>query len=157
MTKKNDQMRAWKIRIFLLRKLPLAFFAGLRLAELTDDSCKISLRHRWINQNPFRSIYFAALLMAAELSTGIIVLREIRRTGRKMSMLIVQMEASFVKKATGKIHFTCSEVSLCSDAVKESFEKDEGVAFSLVSIGTDAQGEKVAEVKFDWSVRPKKA
>ena len=33
-----------------------------------------TVKHRWINQNPFNSMYFAVQAMAAELSTGALVM-----------------------------------------------------------------------------------
>lgn len=60
----------WKLRLWMMAKLPLAWLAGLRMEELTADRCRISVPYRWLSQNPFRSTYFAALSMAAEMSTG---------------------------------------------------------------------------------------
>ena len=58
------------IRAMLWAKLPLAAFAGLRLRKLDDTGAQVSLPAGWKTQNPFRSTYFAAQAMAAEMSTG---------------------------------------------------------------------------------------
>src|SRR4029079_2150345 len=58
------------MRGFFLAKLPLALAAGVRLQELSAEQCTTSVPYGWRSTNPFRSTYFAALAMAAELSTG---------------------------------------------------------------------------------------
>ena len=145
----------WKIRLFLLRYLPLAFLAGLRWHSMSDDHCEVHIRHRWINQNPFHSIYFAALLMAAELTTGMLVMREIQRSGRRMSMLVVHLESDFFRKARGRIIFRSEGGAICRAAVEKAIQSGEGVPFALSSIGYDEGGEIVAKVSFQWSVKVK--
>ena len=55
----------WLLRGFLLAKLPLGLFAGLRVDELDAQSCTTSLPYGWRTTNPFRSIYFAAQVFEA--------------------------------------------------------------------------------------------
>src|SRR4051812_4107385 len=78
-------------RMFLLAKLPAAFFAGLRLKSINLVKSVISVRYNWFNKNPFGSLYFAVLSMAAEASTGILCIEAIRRKNRKVSMLITKI------------------------------------------------------------------
>ncbi|MFN5008177.1 MAG: thioesterase, partial [Bacteroidota bacterium] len=61
-------------RIYLAKSLPAAFFAGLRISSLSTSSAVVGIRYSWFSKNPFRSIYFAVLAMAAEMSTGILAL-----------------------------------------------------------------------------------
>ena len=67
-----------KINVFLLFKLPSAFICGVRAKQLEATKCVVSVKHRWINQNPFNSMYFAVQAMAAELSTGALVMYQIK-------------------------------------------------------------------------------
>ena len=59
-------------RLYLLTRLPSAFFAGLKISDLEADTCTVTVRYKWFTRNPFRSIYFACLAMAAEMSTGVL-------------------------------------------------------------------------------------
>ncbi|PYQ17344.1 MAG: thioesterase, partial [Acidobacteria bacterium] len=52
------------------KALPLAACAGLRLVSLDAQACTVFLPGGWRTRNPFRSTYFAAQAMAAEMSTG---------------------------------------------------------------------------------------
>jgi len=38
-----------------------------------------TVKHRWLNQNPFNSMYFAVQAMAAELTTGALVMYQIKK------------------------------------------------------------------------------
>jgi hypothetical protein len=47
--------------------------------------------------------------MAAELTTGALVMDKIQQSGKNISMLLLNNKASFTKKATGRITFTCNQ------------------------------------------------
>jgi hypothetical protein len=82
--------------VAMLSKLPSAIFWRLRVKKLDQDKCEVSLPFFWRTQNPFRSIYFAALAGAAELSTGILCQMALAGKG-KFSMLVVDFRAEFYK------------------------------------------------------------
>ncbi len=46
-----------KINSFMFFKLPLAWIGGVRVKEITDTSCIVKIKHRWMNQNPFKSMF----------------------------------------------------------------------------------------------------
>jgi len=140
---------------FLFFKLPSAFICGVRTKEITETKCVVTVKHRWINQNPFNSMYFAVQAMAAELSTGALVMLEIQKSGKKISMLVANNKSNFSKKATGRITFTCKDGALASQAIQEAISTKEGQTFWMKSIGTNEQGDQVSEMDFEWSVRVK--
>jgi hypothetical protein len=72
-----------KINTFLFFKLPSAFICGVRVKQLETNKGVVTVKHRWINQNPFNSMYFAVQAMAAELSTGALVMHQIKKNNRK--------------------------------------------------------------------------
>ena len=67
---------------FLFFKLPSAYLCGVRVKHIDENKCVVTVKHRWINQNPFNSMYFAVQAMAAELSTGALVMLEIQKSGK---------------------------------------------------------------------------
>ena len=87
-----------KINAYLLFKLPSAFFTGVRLFSISEEKAVVKVRYRWINQNPFKSIFWAVQGMASELSTGILAMEEIHNSKEKISMLVVDMKGTFLKK-----------------------------------------------------------
>jgi hypothetical protein len=144
-----------KLNKFVLFKLPSAFICGVRVKEIDDNKCVVTVKHRWINQNPFNSMYFAVQAMAAELTTGALVISEIQKSGRKISMLVANNKGNFTKKATGRITFVCKDGHLIAEAIQRTIETGEGQTFWMKSIGTDEKGIQVSEMDFEWSVRVK--
>ncbi|MFT3795598.1 DUF4442 domain-containing protein [Flavobacterium sp.] len=146
---------AGNINKFLFFKLPSAFLCGVRARGIDDQKCEVTVRHRWINQNPFQSMYFAVQAMAAELSTGALVMNHIRKSGHPISMLVAQNKCTFTKKATGKIVFSCQDGIKIKEAIKEALATGEGQTCWMTSIGTNENGEVVSEMLFEWTVKPK--
>lgn len=144
-----------KFNTFLMFKLPSAWLCGVRIREISGEICKASVRYRWINQNPFNSMFWAVQGMAAELSTGALVISKIQKQERRFSMLVVNNKASFTKKATGKITFICNEGKLIDEAIRRSLETGEGQTFWMKSIGTNEEGMAVSTFHFEWSVKAK--
>ena len=93
-----------KLNSFIVFKLPAAFLCGVRTKYLDAEKCIVTVRHRWINQNPFKSMFWAVQGMAAEFSTGALMMSKIQASGERISMLVTSNNATFTKKATGKLH-----------------------------------------------------
>ncbi|WP_296147620.1 DUF4442 domain-containing protein [uncultured Flavobacterium sp.] len=149
------EFTAGKLNSFLFFKLPSAFICGVRVKEIDAVTCLVSVKHRWINQNPFNSMYFAVQAMAAELTTGALVMYHIKKSGRKISMLVANNKGNFTKKATGRIFFTCKDGHLIEEAIKQTIATGEGQTFWMKSIGVNQKGEQVSEMDFEWSIRVK--
>lgn len=137
----------------MLFKLPAAYICGVRLKAIDQNSAKVAVRHRWINQNPFRSMFWAVQGMAAELACGMLVMQAVRNQSRSISMLLVGTQAKFTKKATGLIEFECLDGLIAQNSVAQSLVQSGGIQFDLAVIGRDASGAIVSEFLFNWSVK----
>lgn len=146
---------AGNLNKFLFFKLPSAFLCGVRTRQIDEHQCTVTVKHRWINQNPFNSMYFAVQAMAAELSTGALVMYHIHKSGKKISMLVANNKGNFTKKATGRITFICKDGHLIEEAVQKTIATGEGQTFWMKSIGTNEDGVQVSEMDFEWSIRIK--
>ncbi|MGC4039592.1 MAG: DUF4442 domain-containing protein [Flavobacterium sp.] len=144
-----------KLNSFLFFKLPSAFWSGVRVKSISKDQCVVTVKHRWFNQNPFNSMYFAVQAMAAELTTGALVMMQIKLSGRKISMLVANNNGNFTKKATGRIVFTCNDGHLIGEAIQKTIANGEGQTIWMKSIGINENGEQVSEMNFEWSIRLK--
>jgi hypothetical protein len=146
------QFTAGNLNKFLFFKLPSAFWCGVRAKSVDAHQCTVTVKHRWFNQNPFNSMYFAVQAMAAELTTGALVMFQIKKSGQKISMLVANNKSNFTKKATGRITFICSDGHLIEKAIQQTIETGEGQTFWMKSIGTNEKGDQVSEMDFEWSV-----
>ncbi|MEL1243910.1 DUF4442 domain-containing protein [Flavobacterium sp. DGU11] len=144
-----------KLNTFLFFKLPSAYWSGVRVKEISVNRCVATVKHRWFNQNPFDSMYFAVQAMAAELTTGALVMYQIKKSGKKISMLVANNKGNFSKKARGRITFSCNDGHLIEEAIQRAIATGEGQTFWMKSIGTDHEGDKVSEMDFEWSIRVK--
>ncbi|UMB61878.1 DUF4442 domain-containing protein [Lutibacter sp. A80] len=144
-----------KMNRFLMFKLPSAFLCGVRLKELENEESVVTVTHKWINQNPFKSMYFAVQSMAAELSTGALVIKKIQECGKPISMLVTNHNGKFTKKAVGKIRFICSDGNSINKVLKQTIETGEGQTIIMKSIGINEDGEQVSAYEFEWSVKLK--
>ena len=142
-----------KINTFLLFKLPSAYFTGVRVKSISEDRCITSVKHRWINQNPFNSIFWAVQGMAAELSTGALVMAKIKASNLNISMLVANNKATFSKKARGRIEFLCIDGDLITNAINQTIETGEGQTVWVKSEGKDLSGDVVSIFEFQWTLK----
>lgn len=144
-----------KVNAFAFFKLPSAWWCGVRCKEISSDHCVVTVRHRWLNQNPFNSMYFAVQSMAAELSTGALVISFIEEHDMPISMLVANNKASFTKKATGLITFTCNQGAELKKAVDLAATTGEGQTVWVTAQGVNEQGVVVSTFEFEWTVKKK--
>lgn len=136
-------------------KIPIAKIAGLKLFHFDQHKAQILVKHSWINQNPFKSMFWAVQGMAAEFSTGILCIDKIQKSGHKISMLVVGLEANFTKKAIGKIIFSCDQGAELDSIIEKAILTKEGQVLKMRSVGVDEKGDQVAEFFFTWSFKLK--
>ncbi len=144
-----------RVNLFMLLKLPLAYIGGVRIKTLSEEQATVQITHKWMNQNPFKSMFWAAQGMAAEMSTGVLVMKAIEDSKENVSMLVTHQEANFYKKATGKIIFTCLGGNEISKAIKMSKINKQGQQVKLTAEGKNEDGVVVSKFNFEWSLKVK--
>ena len=138
-----------------MSRLPMAWLAGVRVKSINAAVCETTVPFKYLTKNPFRSTYFACLAMAAELSTGVFAFIGMRAAPKPVSMLVVSMEAEYMKKATGITRFVCEDGEAISACVTRTCETGEAEVFKAKSTGYNAANEVVAVMHFTWSVKRK--
>ena len=144
-----------KINLFLLAKLPSAFFCGVRLRSISDIQSQTSVKFKWINQNPFGSMFWAVQGMAAELATGVLVMQKIKTSGKNISMLVATNDAIFTKKAKGRINFICNDGERLDKVIEKAIETGEGQTIVMKAVGTNSEGIEVSSFNFQWTLKVK--
>ena len=140
-------------KLFLFLKLPMALLAGLRLIELSDAHAVVKMKYNYLNKNPFGSIYFACLSMAGELASGMLAASIAYKSNPKLSMLVVEVQINFTKKAVGTILFECNQGKEILATIKKSIATGEGQTIETLTIARDEKGDIVAEFKVNWSFK----
>ncbi|MCC6463539.1 MAG: DUF4442 domain-containing protein [Saprospiraceae bacterium] len=144
------------MRLFLLWKLPAAWFMGVRVESCTPQRAVVCLPYGWRSQNPFRSTYFAAQCAAGELSTGLLALVALQERD-PVSMLVLRIEAEFLKKADQALLFTCEEGDLVESALDETFRTRQAQVVRLSTVGRLPDGTEAARMWITWSFKARAA
>lgn len=143
------------MKLYFLKKLPSLFFWGVQIQSVTPERAQTRIPFGWSSQNPFRSTYFAAQNGAAELSTGVLAMLALSEQP-PCSMLIVNMEANFFKKATSWVTFTCEEGAAIQAAVQRAIDSETPQSITVSSTGIqEDNGAVVAKMTFTWSFKRK--
>ena len=145
-------MKYFKYTLFTMFKLPAAWLTGVRLTHLDEKGATASIKHRWINQNPYSSMFWAVQGMAAEFPTGILLTDQIRKSGRNISMLVLNNKANFSKKATGRINFTCDQGEEAKRAIDTLIATGEPQTVWLDATGINQDGQRVSTFSFEWTL-----
>jgi len=140
-------------RLYLWKELPLAAFAGLRLRSLDEGGCTVILPGGWRTQNPFRSTYFAAQAMAAEMSTGAPAMVLVRGSEAKVSMLVTRVSGRFTKKIAGPSQFTFRDIGEMADTIERAAQTGEPATLVARSVGKNAAGDVASEFEVEWSFK----
>ena len=157
--KKNNQLILKKInnkilfKIFTLFNLPMALISGLKIERITGTKCETSVGYKFLNKNPFNSVYFAVLGMAAELSTAALALSSVQTMDSNIAFIITGMEGEFLKKAKGKIKFKCLEGEKIFKAVGKAVQSSDPVVEIVQTIGYNDADDIVAIFNFKWSFK----
>ncbi len=144
-----------KFRLFLLSKLPSAFFSGVKIRYADESKAVVTVPYKWFSTNPFKSTYFACLSMAAEMSTGVLAMAFTYEQKPSISMLVIKTEAVYMKKATGITTFTCEDGPMLKQTINEAMASGKGTSFAARSVGRDKDGAIVAEFTITWSFKAK--
>ena len=145
----------FKYNFFLFKDLPSAWLCGVRVKDLNDKKCVISVRHNWFNSNPFRSLYWAVQGMASELATGLAIIDFANKNKLKISMLVISNESKFLKKAKGLIRFECDQVNTLKKTLSSLSKNKTTDKIKLKSTGYDESGDVVSEFIYEWSFKLK--
>ena len=140
---------SWKLRWWMVRHLPMGFLTGMRIAVLNEDECQVVLKDRWWIRNPFGSVFWAVMGMAAELSTGALVYAY---AGSGYKFILVGMEAKFYKKVKGKSYYFCSSGPGLKRVLEMLNSSGQSGVIHMPVVAKDPNDQVLAEFSFSWQL-----
>ena len=147
----NQLISKWQMRLWMIRRLPMGLLSGMVIESLDENGCKVMLKDRpWI-RNPFGSVFWAVMGMAAELSTGALIHAYVSGTNTKY--ILTGMKAEFLKKVRGKSFYFCSAGRELSRNLDSLRKPDETYTVLLPVTAFDKTGQTVAEFQFYWQLK----
>ncbi len=141
----------WKLRFWMLKNLPMGFLSGMYIQSLDGEGCEVVLKARWWIRNPFGSVFWAVMGMAAELSTGALVYAYAQGNGVKF--ILVGIEAAFFKKVKGKSFYFCHHGSDVLRSLEQVVSHNDTIVVILPVTAKDEDGQLLAEFRFQWQLR----
>jgi len=140
------------INLYTFFNLPSAWWCGVRVKEISSKYCSIKVNLNWINKNPFKSIFWAIQGMAAELSTGVLIMQASKSFKCDISMLVINNKATFTKKAKGQIVFSCDNGEAVDKTFTKLLKKNKSQTLWLKAKGIDKEGDIVSTFDFEWTL-----
>ncbi len=150
---KKNFSNSFKFRMAMFKMLPMGWLSGMKVTHLDEQKCSVSVPYKRWNKNPFKSTFWAVLGMAAEMSSGALLVMFTHKQKPSVAMLVVNCEGEFFKKATDVTTFTCTGGEQVKKAILSTMTSKEPVLIPLEMEGTNKAGEVVAKFKFTWSVK----
>jgi len=144
-------------KIALFFQVPLDFISGIRIRELNEESCKVSVPYRWLNKNPFKSTFWAVLGMAAELSAGALVMMYTYKLDPSVAIIVGDCSGVFIAKAKDLTTFVCNDGKAIAETVIKAIETGEPQEVLCKAIGYSKAGEEVARFTFTWKMKRREA
>jgi len=144
---------SFKFKLMLFKVLPMGFLSGMKVISLDEEHCSVSVPYKRLNKNPFKSTFWAVMGMAAEMSSGALMILYTTKQKPSISMLVADCKAEFVKKATDVTTFTCNDGALIKQKIQEAIETKQGQVIPTSMIGRNKNGEIVAKFNFTWTIK----
>ena len=142
-----------KFRMTMFKMLPMGYLSGMKINELTDEKCSVTVPFKRRNKNPFKSTFWAVLGMAAEMSSGALLLMYTFKQKPSVAMIVMKCEGEFIKKATDITTFTCNDGLKIKEAINKTALTGEPELIECNMTGENKAGEEVAKFTFTWSVK----
>ena len=146
------------LRLWAWRNIPLLAWVGPRIVERSPDRSVICVPLTRRTRNHLGSMYFGALCTGADAAAALPALEAVRSSGAKWSILFKDMQARFLKRAEGDVHFTFSQGSELAAALARAGESGERESLSIsipATVPKLSGDEPVAQFTLTLSIKRK--
>jgi acyl-coenzyme A thioesterase PaaI-like protein len=146
----------WKLRLWTLIRVPMAFFVSPQVVEATARRSVIRIPLTWRSKNHLGSMYFGALCVGADLAGGLLALRRIEESRRKVSLIFKDVQGRFFKRAEDDALFTCEDGEEIGELVHRAIasgEREERAIRVVVTVPEKLGDEAVAEFVLTLSLK----
>jgi acyl-coenzyme A thioesterase PaaI-like protein len=143
------------LRLFGLTKIPMLFYARPRIAEISAERVIVRIPLRRRTRNHLGSMYFGALGVGADCAVGALAMHLIRQRSERISLIIRDFSAEFLKRAEGDVEFCCCQGREISNLVAQAAASDGRIEMPVRVVATvPAQGDDpVATFKLTLSLK----
>lgn len=146
------------LRWFGLTKIPLLFYVGISVTELSPERMVVRIPLRRRTKNHLGSMYFGVLCAGADCAAGAFAMHLIKQQPRHISLVFKDFSAEFLKRAEGDVNFSCDQGKEIAELVALAAASDERVERQLDVVATvpSLSDEVVARFKLTLSLKRRK-
>jgi acyl-coenzyme A thioesterase PaaI-like protein len=143
------------LSLFGFAKIPLLFYVGVSVTELTSERMVVRIPLRRRTKNHLGSMYFGALCIGADCAPGAFAMYLIRQQPAQISMVFKDFQADFLKRAEGDVDFICNQGKEIAELVTQAAASEERVERQVEVIATvpSLSEEPVARFKLTLSLK----
>jgi acyl-coenzyme A thioesterase PaaI-like protein len=143
------------LRLFGFTKIPLLFYVGVSVAEISPERMVVRIPLRRRTKNHLGSMYFGALCIGADCAPGAFAMYLIRQQPARISMVFKDFQAEFLKRAEGDVDFICDQGKEITELVALAAASDERVEkqIDVIAAVPSISDEPVARFKLTLSLK----
>ncbi|MBI2520883.1 MAG: PaaI family thioesterase [Bdellovibrio sp.] len=119
------------LRSFSLFKVPMLFFIGPRVIELTETTTVIEIPLNYRTKNHLGAMYFGVLAAGADCAGGVAAMKTIYEFGQPVSLVFKNFKADFLKRAHDNVQFVCKQGIEVKELVQKAIDSKERQELSL--------------------------
>ncbi|MEO8332114.1 MAG: DUF4442 domain-containing protein [Gallionella sp.] len=146
---------ALSLRLFGLTKIPMLFYAGVSVTEVSSERMVVRIPLRRRTRNHLGSMYFGALCVGADCAAGALAMHLIKQQPEHISLIFKDFNAEFLKRAEADVDFCCCQGKEIAELVAQAAASDERVERQVEVIATvpTLDDEPVARFKLTLSLK----
>lgn len=143
------------LRLFALSKIPLLFYVGLTIVEMSAERMIVRIPLNRRTRNHLGAMYFGALCIGADVAPGAYAIALIRKSGLPIAMVFKDFQAEFLKRAEGDVHFICNQGKEVAALVEQAAASGDRVEkqFEVIAVVPAKSAEPVAKFKLTLSLK----
>lgn len=96
-----------KFKLVGLFKIRMLGFVNAKLVEYSEQKTVVRVPLNRKTRNHLGSVYIGALAVGADVTGAWLVFDYLDKTKKKVSIVFKDLQAEFLKRADGDVHFTC--------------------------------------------------
>ncbi len=130
----------WKATLFLRAfgaiKIPTLNYVRPSVVCVDDERSEVKIPLSRRTKNHLGSMYFGVLAIGADCAGGLLAMKAIRDSKKKVSLVFKGFKVDFLKRPESDTHFVCSDGALVKKLVKETIRTKKRVNHPITIIAT---------------------
>ena len=111
------------IRYFGLIKVPMIFYCKPSVQDISSKSVVVKIPFIRRNRNHLGSMYLGALCVGADITSALLSLSIIKKSGKKILPIFKDFKADYFKRAEGDVLFVCNQGDEIQNMIDEVIKK----------------------------------